>query len=80
MAGANVFEMVKGSDVAPDTAADLGMKVGTIFKAVGIAVDSEPFSIAVCEAFMSGLSAAGSDSYYVGSCPLPAACMFAPKE
>lgn len=57
MKDSQVFEMTAGSGISPETAADLGMKVGTIFGRVGVATDSEPSTVPICAAFISGLSA-----------------------
>lgn len=41
---------------SPEAAADLGMKVGTIIRNIGVATDTEPSSVPIYTAFLAGIT------------------------
>ncbi len=61
--------------VTPEDAAEAGMRVGTVYNKVGVAIDADATSVIVAKAFMAGLNAVGANVEYAGLCPTPAACL-----
>lgn len=57
----NLFEKGGCKVDSPETAAELGMQIGTIIRNVGIATDSEPSSVPIYNAFIAGVVSAGAN-------------------
>ena len=63
------------SRMTPEDAAEAGMRVGMIYKKVGVSADSDPATTPVFYALIAGLNAAGADVESAGICPAAAACL-----
>ena len=57
----------------PEDALEAGLRIGTIFRTVGLASDADPCSVPIAAAFIAGVNASGSDVLFAESCPVPAA-------
>ncbi len=61
--------------MTPEDALEAGLRVGTIYKKVGVAMDSDPTTAPIFYSLVAGLNAAGADVDSVGICPTVAACL-----
>ena len=61
--------------MTPEDALEAGLRVGMIYKKVGVAMDSDPATVPIFYALVAGLNAAGANVVSVGICPTVAACL-----
>ena len=73
----NVPRVVSNNNIrmTPEDALEAGLRIGNIYKQVGVAMDSDPATTPIFYALVAGLNAAGADVVSVGICPTVAACL-----
>lgn len=62
-----------GGMMTAEDALTAGLRMGAVYKTVGLTSDADPCSVAIRKAFAAGVNASGSDVVYTGECPVPAA-------
>lgn len=63
-----------GSDMTPEKAQTVGLRLGSVFRTIAVGIDTSPGSPMIRSALESGITAAGADVIDVGIAAVPVLC------